>query len=330
VRQKPKPKSKNDPLEQELAQIRAIRNSPESHDVQRDLAPFLYHKSNHAVAAAAEAARELEAEALAPDLIAAFMGLMKHPSERDPGCKALQAIAGALATFGADAAEVYLAGIRHVQMEGSFGPPVDVAAALRGLCARGLVRMAHPDALYETINVLADPKIPARVGAVRALGDSGSLAGELAVRLKILQGDDAEVIAECFMALLSLAPTRSVPFVSKFLCGQPDEVIESAALALGESRLTSALTPLLEAYAAQIRRPLRKTFLLAAAMLRRDEAVEFLLRCLENEPENSAMDALSALSLYRSDSAVAERVRNIVAKRDSDLLRRLCAEQWAR
>lgn len=328
MRQDAKTKGKKDPLEQELAHLRAIRNSPESYELQRDLAPFLHHKSNHAVAAAAEAAKALEAEALAPDLIAAFMGLMKHPSERDPGCKALQAIAGALATFGADASEVYLAGIRHVQMEGSFGPPVDAAAPLRGLCARGLVRMAHPDALFETIAVLADRKIPARVGAVRALADSGSLAAELVLRLKVLQGDDAEVLAECFAALLSLAPSRSVEFVSKWLHRQPDEVIESAALALGESRLASAVTPLQEAYAGQIRRPLRKTLLLAMAMLRRDEGVEFLLACLENEPENSASDALSALSLYRNDAAVAERVRSIVAKRENGVLRGMCAEEW--
>lgn len=328
MRQKPKSKPKEDPVEQALTQIRAIRNSPQSYDVQRDLAPFLHHKSNHAVAAAAEAATALEAEALAPDLIAAFTGLMRHPGERDPGCKALQAIAGTLATFGVDASEVYLVGIRHVQMEGSFGPPVDSAAPLRGLCARGLVRMAHPDALFETITVLADRKIPARVGAVRALADSGSLGAELSLRLKVLQGDEAEVLAECFVALLSLAPSRSVEFVSKWLQGQPDEVIESAALALGESRLASALAPLREAYAGQVRRPLRKTFLLAIAMLRRDEAVQFLLACLENEPDNAAEDALSALSLYRSDGAVAERVRVVVAKRDSELLRRLWAEQW--
>lgn len=328
MRQRPKLKPKQDPLEQELARIRAIRNSPESYDLQRDLAPFLHQKRNHAVSAAAEAAKALEAEALTPDLIAAFTGLMKHASERDPGCIALQAIAEALTTFGADAAEVYLAGIRHVQMEGSFGPPVDVAASLRGVCARGLVRMAHPEALFESITVLADREIPARMGAVRALADSGSLAAELALRLKVLQGDDAEILGECFVALLSIAPTRSVEFVSKWLKGQPIEVIESAALALGESRLACALPALQEAYFAQVRRPLRKTFLLAAAMLRRDEAVDFLLSCLETESDSSAGDALSALSLYRSDEAVAERVRTIVAKRDSELLRSICAQEW--
>lgn len=325
---KPKPKSNMDPIERELSQIRAIRNAPESFDLPLELAPFLHHKSNRAVAAAADAARELEAEALMPELIAAFRGLMKHPSARDPGCKALQAIATALTTFGADAAEVYLAGIKHVQLEGSFGPPVDVAAALRGLCARGLVRMAHPDALYATIDVLADPKIPARVGAVRALGDSGTLAAELALRLKVLQGDDAEVLAECFTGLLSLAPTRSVPFVTKWLYAQADDVIEAAALALGESRLADALEALQTAYAAQIRRPLRKTFLLALAMLRRDDAIEFLIKCVDSEPENAALDAVSALSLYRSDETVTARVRSIVAKRDSEQLKRLCAEQW--
>ncbi|MGI8744259.1 MAG: HEAT repeat domain-containing protein [Bryobacteraceae bacterium] len=319
-------KGKKDSLEHELANIRAIRNAPENYDLARDLTPFLQHKSNHAIAAAADAAKDLEAEALVPALSAAFTRLMKSPAESDPGCKALISIASALATLGAEAADAYLSGIRHVQREGSYGPPVDVAAPLRGMCARGLVRMAHHEALLRTIEVLADREIPARVGAVRALSDSGSPAAELALRLKVLQGDDVEVVGECFTALLFIEPERSVEFVAGYLHGQPDQVVESAALALGESRLASAFTPLQAAYAAQARRPLRKTFLLAMAMLRKDEALEFLLTRLEQEPESAASDALAALALYRSDEVIVERARRIVTKRDSALLTRLCNE----
>ena len=319
-------KPRKDPLEHELAKVRAIRIAPEGHVPERDLAPFLEHKSNHVVAAAAEAIRELEATELEPNLIAAFTRLMKNPADRDPGCKALIAIASALATMGSHASEAYLAGIKHVQREGSYGPPVDVAAELRGLCARGLVRMSHPDALLHTVAVLSDKEIPARVGAARALGDSGSAAAELVLRLKVLQGDSAETMAECFSALLSIEPRRSVDFVGGYLQGRSDEVVESAALALGESRLAAAFTPLKEAYEGHVSRPLRKTFLLAMAMLRKDEALEFILRCLEQEPENPASDALSALTLYRADTAVMQRAREIVGKRESALLRRLCDE----
>ena len=319
-------KPKKDSLEQELARMAAIRKAPEEHLLERDLAPFLEHKSNHAVAAAAEIVSELEATTLEPNLRAAFARLMKHPAERDPGCKALIAIASALATMGADASEAYLAGIEHVQKEASFGPPVDVAAALRGLCARGLVRMAHPDALLYTVTVLADKEVPARVGATRALADSGGSAAELLLRLKVLQGDSSEVLSECFSALLSIDPHRSVDFVYRYLHGPPDEVIECAALALGESRLAQAFSPLQNAYESHVSRPLRKTFLLALAMLRKDEAVDFLLRCLEQQSESSASDALAALNLYSRDAGVMQRAREIVSKRDSALLSRVCAE----
>ena len=317
---------KKDALEHDIANIRVIRNAPEKYDLVRDLAPFLQHKSNYAIAAAADTACDLEAEPLVPALVQAFTSLMKRPAQRDPGARALIAIASALATLGADAPEVYLSGIGHIQMEGSFGPPMDVAAPLRGLCARGLVRMAHPDGLLRTITVLADKEIPARVGAVRALGDSGSPGAELALRLKVLQGDDVEIIAECFAALLRVEPSRSVEFVGGYLGAQSAEVIESAALALGESRVAAALKPLRDAYAATAARPLRKTFLLAIAMLRRDEGLEFLLSRLEEEPESVAADALAALCLYRGDEALVERVRTILAKRESESLTRLCQD----
>ena len=312
-------KPKKDPLEQELAKVRATRTVTE-------LAPFLEHKSNHVVAAAAEAIGELEASELETNLSAAFARLMKNPASSDPGCKALIAIAAALATMGAHASEAYLAGIQHVQKEGSYGPPVDVAAELRGLCARGLVRMSHPDALLYTVAVLSDKETPARVGAARALGDSGSPAAELILRLKVLQGDTTETMAECFSALLSIEPRRSIDFVGSYLHGRSDELIESAALALGESRLAAAFTPLKGAYEGHVRRPLRKTFLLAMAMLRQDAAIEFILTCLEQEPENPAIDALAALSLYRADMAVMQRAREIVERSESALLKRLCAE----
>jgi len=51
---------------------------------------------------------------------------------------------------------------------------------------------------------------------------------------------------------------------------------------------------------------------------------------LENEPVSSAEDALSALELYRNDQALCERVAAIVAKRESDLLKRVHAERWLR
>jgi HEAT repeat protein len=180
--------------EEALLAIRKIRDDPDGFDLKRDLAPFLTHKSNHVIAAAADTVTRLELGSFCPELVDAFLELMKKPDTRDQGCKALIAIAKALATMDQPAPQVYFAGIRHVQKEGSFGPPVDAAAPLRGLCAQGLVRMSHPDALLECVTLLADTEIAARAGAVRALGESGQSEGMLLLRLKALLGDDEEIM----------------------------------------------------------------------------------------------------------------------------------------
>src|SRR5580704_13681631 len=193
--------------EDALAVIHAIRQAPERYDLKRDLAPFLRHRSNHVVAAASATAERWESSALAPDLVEAFDRLMSNPAKLDPGCKALIAITQALVQVDDPAAKVYFAGIRHVQMEGSFGPPVDAAAPLRGLCARGLARMGHPDALLECVTLLVDREVPARAGAIRAIAEAGRPEGILLLRLKALLGDkEDEIVAECFSALLRLDP----------------------------------------------------------------------------------------------------------------------------
>jgi HEAT repeat protein len=309
--------------EEALRAIRAIRDAPENFDLKRDLAPFLRHKSNHVAAAAASTAERLEAAALTQDLVEAFGELMKDPAKRDPGCKALVAMAKALVALDEPAAKVYFAGIGHVQMEGSFGPPVDAAAPLRGLCAQGLARMGHADALLECVTLLADKEVPARVGAVRAIGDSGDVAGALLLRLKALLGDEEiEVTGECFASLLRLAPVAaSVEFVAQYLRSDSDEVRERAALALGESRLAAAFPVLREAWEQTAQAERRRVLLLSMAMVRLDEAVEFLMGRVAEDREPAAADALAALALYGRDEAVRKRVEELVARRASAGLR---------
>ena len=198
---------------------------------------------------------------------------------------------------------------------------------MRGVCARGLARMAHPDAMYLIVNLLADPEVPARVGAVRALADSGRPDAELLLRLKALQGDKTEVLVECFSALMALTPQRSVEFVAKYLESRDDEIRHGAALALGESRQVEALPALQEAW----QRPdpqFRRVLALSIAMLRRVEGVEFLLDRLREEPEHSAAGALIALALYASDATIHGRVREILDQRNSEPLRVVYRREW--
>lgn len=317
--------------EDALAAIHAIRHSPEKYDLARDLAPFLRHKSNHAVAAAAGAAEHLEASALVPDLVLAFERFMRDPAKLDPGCKATTAIVQALIQLEDSAAKVYFAGVRHVQREGSFGPPTDAAAPLRGLCARGLARMGHPDALLECVTLLADPEMAARAGAVRAIADAGRPEGVLLLRLKTLLGDrEIDVTGECFGALLSLDPAGSVEFVAKFLNSRTDGISEQAALALGESRLPAAFDLLREAWERGAVAEQRRTLLVAIAMLRIDEALEFLLTRLGEESGPVAADALAGLAFYARDEAVLARVDEIIRQRGDGALEAVFAREFAR
>jgi HEAT repeat protein len=323
--------AKRPSTEEALGAIRAIRDEPEKHDLKRHLAPFLVHKSNHVAAAAADTIGRLEAVTLAQNLADAFLEWMKNPSERDPGCKALTAIAKTLAGMDHPASQVYLAGIRHVQMEASFGPRVDAASALRGLCAQGLSRMSHPDALLECVTLLADPEIPARSGAVRAISESGQHAGILLLRYKALIGDkDEEVMAECFAGLLRLAPAESLEFVARFLHSGSGDIAERAALALGESHLPAAFPLIQEAWHSTSQATLRRTLLLAMAMLRQDEAIAFLLTRLAEDSERSASDALTALALYSRDDSVRKRVLEFLTKRKIPVLDTLFQKEFGK
>jgi hypothetical protein len=317
--------------EDALAAIHAIRKSPENYDLKRDLAPFLRHKSNHAVAAAAAAAEQLEASALAPDLVQAFERFMRDPAKLDAGCKATTAIVQALIQLEDAAAKVYFTGIRHVQREGSFGPPVDAAAPLRGLCARGLARMGHPDALLECVTLLADPEIAARTGAIRAIADAGRPEGVLLLRLKTLLGDkEIEVTGECFASLLSLDPGGSIEFVAKFLNSRAEGISEQAALALGETRQPKAFELLRESWEGGAAAEQRRTLLVAIAMLRIDEALEFLLSRLAEESGPVAADALAGLAFYARDEAVLARVEGIIQQRGDRALEAVFEREFAR
>ena len=157
---------------------------------------------------------------------------------------------------------------------------------------------------------------------MRAIADSGSSEGVLLLRLKALLGDrDEQVTAECFAALLRLAPAPSLEFVAGFLRGESDEIAEAAAFALGESHLAAAFPLLRQAWDEIALGERRRTLLLAMAMLRLDEALEFLLVRVNEDSERAASDAVAALGMYARDEAIRARVEECVAKRGSAALR---------
>jgi len=109
-----------------------------------------------------------------------------------------------------------------------------------------------------------------------------------------------------------------------------DEVADRAALALGESRIPAAFGKLREAWERTVRPSVRRTLLLALALLRRDEALEFLMNRLEEDTERVASDALAALALYARDDSVRDRIDKILTKRKSAALRAVFEKEFKR
>ncbi len=245
---------------------------------------------------------------LIPDLITAFYKLLENGEKRDPGCKAKWAIANTLYQLEKPDRDLFFAGIHHVQREPVWGGTTDTAAALRSLCALGLVQANYPDVLNELADLLADKEHDARAGAARAIGYSQNPAGIPLLRLKVHVGDDEpQVLSECFIALLQLSAEQA-PLVIAALETGSDMVQELAALALGEARIPEAFAAIKRQWQRTRELELRQSFLLAIATLRTDEAIAFLITLLERGNPQDAKDALIALDIYRHTTEIWQRV----------------------
>jgi HEAT repeat protein len=207
-------------------------------------------------------------------------------------------------------------------MEPVFGGRVDTAADLRGASALGLARMGYPEALLEFADLLADPVPAVRISAARAIAYRGGEDGAPLLRLKALVGDEEPaVVSECLGALLRISP-RSVDFVAGFLRARGPDAAESAALALGESRLPAAFEPLRDWARDVSGTGHERVALIAMATLRREDALDHLLGIVRAGGVPSAERAIEALGLYRGDEALRRRVDQAIASREDDSLRR--------
>jgi hypothetical protein len=302
-----------------LEQLALLRDQPTSEELIAQLRQILSSKQAIAITQAAKLVGNRGLKSLIPDLVAAFEHLLTKPAETDPNCHAKSAIADALYHLEASESDTFLKGIRHIQREPVWGGQTDTAAKLRGICAMGLVRMNYLDVMTELADLLADPESPARIAAARAIAYSGNPAGIPLLRLRSRAGDKPEVIAECLTALLQLTPpsaaNATLGFAARFLDVPPAETQELTALAIGESRLDGAFDLLKSWWNQQVEPELRKTGLLAIAMIRSNESIEFLLSLIAKGRELDAKNAIVALELYRQDKTFWERVEAAVEQR---------------
>ncbi|HEU4406319.1 MAG TPA: hypothetical protein VFS43_13725 [Polyangiaceae bacterium] len=299
-------------FEAKLARIAELGRGSPSPECARELRGFLASGPGLVVAGAARAAGELGLAELAPDLLRAYDRLFEDPVKVDPRCAGKVAIVEALMKLDAGGPAPFLRGLRHVQREPAFGGAVDTAPGLRGLSAHALFgRMPQQEALLEVVPLLVDPEPAARAEAAAAIGDGAGVEIEAVLRLKVLAGDaEPEVLSACFKALLKAGRERSIAFVAERLDPARGAEAELAALALGESRLESALPPLRDASGS--RDPgLRRAALVGLALGRTAEGTTFLVERLAGD-ERGALEALTALAVHKYDERLRDRVQRAV------------------
>ncbi|HSP96440.1 MAG TPA: HEAT repeat domain-containing protein [Candidatus Dormibacteraeota bacterium] len=136
------------------------------------------------------------------------------------------------------------------------------------------------------------------------------------LRLKALLGDEEpQVLSECLLALLAVAPDASLDFVAGFLDRRPPDIAEAAALALGGSRHKAALPLLRDWWERTFDVTLRRTALLAIAMLKSDEAIAYLVGHVGESAAQHAAAAIEALALYRHDPRLRAQVEAALERR---------------
>ena len=168
-----------------------------------------------------------------------------------------------------------------------------------------------------------------RIDALRAIEQMEGEEAALLLRLKASGGDlRAAVVGQALESLLKLEGIRALDFARTFLVEKDtqtpkelrstaDEVVEEAALALGNSRLPAAVDALKEVWTQQP----KIIFLQAISTSRQESGFEFLLHLVATARERDAANALEVLSLHADSPEIRAAALAAVTTRGSADLR---------
>jgi HEAT repeat protein len=306
-------------LEERVEQLRQLRTVAAPAEAVPVLRKALADRSNLVVAEAAKTIAELGFSDCVPDMLAAFARLFEDPVKTDPKCWGKTAIVRALTRLDYSESEPFLRGLHHVQKEPVYGGQEDAAPHLRASCALAIVQcrdLARIEMLRHLVDALSDPADAVRVEAVRALNQAGGDEAVLLLRLKARTGDPRPlIVGHAFDALLSLERDRSVGFVAEYLkCGD-EELRDEAALALGGSRLGSAVKVLIEAWPQTRLGDFSDTLLRAISSSRLPEAIEFLLNIVSTGSQAQSAAAVQALKLHEASPEIQAQIEEALGNR---------------
>ena len=304
---------KPDPVDAALERLAAV--SPESPEGRKVFASALGAKQLRLVTKAARLAEGFQAASFCPQMAEVLAGLLARDNGADKGCTAMLALARALVNLDHDDAELYLRGMKYIQMEASWGPAVDVAADLRATCAMGLVNSLYPGKLKALTDLLVDKEWGARVGAIRALAAVGTEPALLLLYFKARVGDaHPEVVSQCLEALLTGGGEGALELATSIASGRDEEAREAAILALGASRRADAVEWLI--VRSRMPGPARPCMLLALSSSRTEAALDYLLELVKTADSATFAEVHEALTIHRRDAGLSERIVAAVAERN--------------
>jgi HEAT repeat protein len=280
-------------FEEQIGALDSLRHAAENERLEA-LRKALGNRNNFIVAKAADLARELNLMELSKGLLAAFDRFFENPEKTDPQCWAKNALSRTLAAFEYQDPQIFLRGMRHVQLEAVWGGRSDTAGTLRSTCALALVQcrsVTETDLLAHLTDLFADKDKTVRVEAARAIEQVGSPAASLLLRLRAtLAADEPEVLGACYGGILRIEGVSAIPWVSRFLISADDRGAE-AALAIAGTHSLEGLESLRQSLQEAEDPWWRSVLLSAIALTRQDTAIEFLLDRVQSE----SLDAEAAI-----------------------------------
>jgi hypothetical protein len=296
----------------ELASLDALREaSPEV--AEQELVKVLGHRNNLMVARAATITLHHQLTNLTPNLVEAFPRFLQNAAKADPQCWAKNAIAKTLAAFEYQESELFLSGIRHIQLEPVWGGSADTAGTLRGTCALALVQCRELNShrlLIHIVPLLADKELPVRVNTVRAIEQVGNDSAALLLRLLAeFPSDGPELLGACYSGVLAIEGSGAIDWVARFLAREDDSAAE-AAMAIAQTHTAEAFQRLRTTFGAARDPWFRDTLVAAIALTRQQEATDWLLDLVAND-EDDADRAREALCRAAPSEVTLDRLKQL-------------------
>jgi len=302
-------------FEGQIAALDRLRQEPDEAVRVEALRKALANRNNFIVGKAADLVREFRLTSLIPELIVAFGRFFENPEKTDPQCWAKNALSRALAALDHQEAEVFLPGMRHIQLEAVWGGRSDTAGTLRATCALALVQcrsLTDLDLLTHLVDLMADKDKAVRAEAAHAIELVGSSSAALLLRLRAVLGtDEPEVLGACYAGVLRIEGARAISWVSQFLATGDDSAAE-AALAIAGTHSVEGFEALRDRFTKTSDPWFRSVLLSAIALTRQDAAVEFLLDVVSSDSP-SAESAIEALLRSAPSDEVVHNLEKAVA-----------------